>query len=131
MNDLSNYIYEKLHLNKDISVSNKEKYNNAWDANGFEVDDIVYLNPNYSGKKKVEGGKPEFFKITNIKGDRITIIPLDSKLVSGTDSKGEMVPIEDSDGKYKITLKILDGGFIYKHGKVLYLWDGTPEPFWT
>lgn len=32
MNDLSNYIYKKLHLNKDISVSNKERYNNAWDG---------------------------------------------------------------------------------------------------
>ena len=128
MKQINSFILEKLKINKDSK--NLEIYD--WDATKFKKGDIVYINPNIvrGVNKPGKPGIPLFFIVVWNHGKSLKITEINSCIISGDESEGEIMPNEkvlfDS-----MIVPIKDEIAKVKGGYVLYLWDGSAEKFYN
>lgn len=124
MQNINSYIVEKLHLDKDIYTHDDN------DAREFEVNDIIYTNPNI----EVEGnpskpGIPVFYKVISNNKKKLEICMLGSELISGSTKNGEKIPNEKEYGKCKLTIG--KNGITEYGSNILFKWDGNPVKFYN
>ena len=117
-----------IRINKDFKRA--EDYD-SWDANFFEVGQILDASFVYSAKI------PKFFKITRRTKSTIWAVEIGQKVVShdGYGQNGEVMPIEDK----IINNKEVSGRIVQRNGKgylklnnsTAHVWDGEPVDFYT
>lgn len=115
-------IIEK-YLNK-LKNSNRDSY----DANGFEVGDIIDGSFVYTSKQA------HFYLVVRRTAKMIEMAPLEKKVVSddGYGQNGTCVPTENKSSERLIKARINKGGYLkidkWTTGK---LWNGKPVDFYT
>lgn len=124
MKTINNYIIEKLVINKDSS--NKNEKRDKYNAREYQVGDIICAVYEWNSRHV------HFFKIIGFKGKAtVEAIELGKKLVSGDWQNGECVPDETKADKNAETYRINNKGRLKIKDYFCYLWDGTPESYYT
>ena len=118
MKQISNFILEKLKIDKNTKLKNSDPN----DPSTWRVGDIL------AGTFGATMCLPEFFKILRRTAKSFIIQRMTGKIVSGH-KNGQWEEIADIDapliGK-EITVRINKYGYVKLDGHIIYLWDGKP-----
>lgn len=121
MKDISKYITEKLHLNKD---SEFEKID-SFDATNFTVGDIIVGVYQYTARHVT------FYEVIDVKKSKITVKELKDKIVKGSMQYGEVMPkLNEYTGK-ELSGRINKYKNLKIDGDLCHLWSGKSESVYS
>ena len=122
MKSIFDFITEKLSLDSNIKINNKDKSD---DPTTWEVGDIIYTHWGYSMVII------DYYEIVKATGKSFVVKHLKDEVVSGDGQRGESMPVkgEYEDGGKEIRCRINSRGSVKIDDGYAYLWDGKPKAF--
>ena len=121
MNNLKEYIIEKLHLDKDIELGDSK----PGDPSTWSVGDIIVSIFSYSMVIV------DFYEITKRTNKSFVLKKLKEKIVKGDGQRGESVPLpgEYDTNEPEVKARINKFGDVKIDRAYCHLWDGNPVSF--